>query len=352
MSAKDSKFYEEAYKKLNYFKKQLETYRKQYERDGNIDPKEQAHLNAIQAQYDQVFKAISDRTAKADKEDAAADAAVKKKEAEAKNKQIGPGERLALQNMVKQAAKDLAQSARSSGDRFAIAVMHACEAFKVYTKSKLKELDGEIKAADFLGPMISIVTGGIGSALAKGADAVGAAVEKQILAVAKDTMNKKAKSIGNDSKDLEKAVDELVLGANDTAARLKEVIESVVVKRCDNVIIEVGKGNALNDALTKFITPFIGASEGEVDKLLEKRLGLPNAATAKKTHVEIYKRLVTKFEEKHIEATTSSYEKMEWAARGGGMPDRKRREAEERGRVAARTREAAIDKAPAPAPTR
>lgn len=319
---------EELWKKLEVLRKQLENYRALYKRDGTITKEEQDHLDTIQKKYDEASEVLGERIRAADPD--------------SKKPPISAGEKLALANMVIQAATDLAQSAQIQALSFAGDVSAACVAFQVYSKPRLKALEDEISAADLLGPLISIVTGGIGGALVKGADEVAAVVEAQILKVAQDTMNKKAKSIGKDA-DLETAVGTLVVGATDMATGMKEVVEQQIVKRCTKVTEEVNAGRTLNSSLTAFIEPFIRETPAKISRLLEERLSIPSPGTAKKTQVEIYKNLVSKFEEKHIIASTSNQEKMQWNIKG--IPPQIRRTAEERGTAAAKKRALELTKA-------
>jgi len=323
---------EELWKKLEQLNKQLEKYRALYKSDGTITQKEQDHLDTIQKKYDEASKALQARI----KADADAEAKSKKEKIPAMEKQV-------LIELVLRAADTLAIKAEVNALSFAADVAEACDQFREHSKSRLKALEGEISAADFLGPLISIVTGGIGGALAKGANEVAAKIEGKILSFAKDTMNSKAKSI--DKNDLEAAVGALVKGAKGMADGMKQVVEQEIVKRCTQVNVEVNAGRTLSPQLTAFIEPFIRASPDKISQLLEQHLGLPSPATAKKTRVEIYKNLVTKFEEKHIIATTSNQEKMKWNITG--IPPQIRRNAEERGKAAAKTFESEL-KNPAP----
>ena len=255
-------------------------------------------------------------------------------DAKAKAKAIDPDKKIMYQQMVIQAATNAANGARANAATIGGQVVAACMAFQVYSKSKLDDLEDEISAGDFLGPLVAVVTGGVGGALEElVVDELGKKVVKQLADIAKDKMGEKAKSIGNDSKDLEKAVGALILGANDTATAMTTLVNKTIVPLCDAVIRGVNSNQTLSPELTEFIEPFIMQETGKMDSLFEQRFGLPSPRRAKKTQVQIYQRMVKVFEEKLIISKIPSEEKFSWVI--SGIPMRVHDAAEQRARQAA-----------------
>jgi hypothetical protein len=257
-------------------------------------------------------------------------------------KPIDPDKKIMYQNMVIQAATNAANGARANAATFGGQVVSACMAFQVYSKSKLDELEDEISAGDFLGPLVAIVTGGIGGALEElVVDELGKKVVKQLADIAKDKMAEGAKEIGKDSKDLEKAVGALILGANDTATAMTTMVNKMIVPLCDAVIKGVNSNTTLSPELTEFIEPFIMQEMGKMDSLFESRFGLPTPARAKRTQVHIYEGMVKVFEEKLIISKIPSEEKFSWII--SGIPMQVHYQAEKRARNAAGQREKEIN---------
>jgi hypothetical protein len=272
----------------------------------------------------------------------AKEAAKQEAAAKAKAKAVDPTDKLMLQNLVIQAATNAANGARANASTFGAQVVSACLAFQVYSKAKLDDLEDELSAGDLLGPLVAIVTGGIGGALEElVVDELGKKVAKQLADIAKDKMAEGAKKIGSDTKDLEKAVGALILGANDTATAMTTLVNKMIVPLCDAVIRGVNSNKTLSPELTEFIEPFIMQEIGKMDKLFESRFGLPSPARARKTQVHIYEGMVKVFEEKLIIAAIPSEEKFSWITTG--IPMRVHHAAEAKAKQAAHQRETEIN---------
>lgn len=272
-------------------------------------------------------------------------AAVKMQEqitADMKAAAVGKNDKIMLGNMVVQAATNVSINAKANASFFGRQVIAACTAFQLYSKSKVDELDGEISAADVLGPLISVVSGGIVGALMAGvADPIAKKVVGEMTKLAEGQLKKQAGSIGNGSKDVEKAIKALLLGATDAATAMETVVTKHIMPECKKVIDGVNSGNRLSDQLTAFIEPFIRQDAGAMDALLERRFGLPTPAKSKQTQVKLYKGMVAAFEEVAIKAATPSGEKMEWNITG--VPASVKRKAEERANQAGGQREKEIN---------
>ncbi len=272
------------------------------------------------------------------------EAAVKMQEqitADKKAAAFDKNDKLMFQNMVIQAATNVSTNAKANASFFGRQVIAACTAFQLYSKSKVDELDGEISAASILGPLISVVSGGIVGALMVGvADPIAKKVVGEMAKLAEGQLKKQAGSIGNGSKDVEKAIKALILGATDAATAMESVVTKHIMPECKKVIDGVNSGNRLNDQLTEFIEPFIRQNPSAMDTLLERRFGLPTPAKSKQTQVKLYKEMVKQFEEVAIKAATPSGEKMEWNITG--VPTSVKRKAEERAKQAGSQREKEI----------
>ncbi len=274
-------------------------------------------------------------------------AAVKEQEEIEKAKKaakFSSSEKIMLQNMVIDAANNVATNAKANAAFFGRQVVAACTAFQGYAKSKLDDLEDEISAGDLLGPLVAAVTGGVGEILvAKVVDPIGKRLVQEVSKIVADKITKRAEAIGKGSDDLEKAVHSLVLGATDMATAMEGVVTRTIIPECDKVVAGVNSGKRLSDDLTQFITPFIRQQTGNLDAMLEQRFGLPSPAKSKKVQVRIYQDLVKRFEEKVIIANTASGEKMEWNITG--RPASVGQRADQRAKQAANTREKEMDSA-------
>lgn len=258
-------------------------------------------------------------------------------------KEISRAEERGLEEMIIKTATRVAENARINVLFFGRQVTGACESFKLYSKSELSALDGDFTAGDLLAPLVSIATGGIAGALAGAVeDKVGKFFVKEATKLGNDALNKRTKSLGNDSKDLAKAVDSLVQGAHDALTAMETVVNNTVVKTSDEIIIQVNAGNTLNTELSTFIEPFIRETTSKMDGLLESKFGIPSPAKSKKTQVEIYGGLVEAFEEKLIIAKTPTQERIEWKI--SGVPPEVGRNAKTRSQKAMKDRKDSIDK--------
>ncbi|HTF87377.1 MAG TPA: hypothetical protein VK843_03130 [Planctomycetota bacterium] len=247
-------------------------------------------------------------------------------------------DKIMLQNMVIQAATNVTINGKANAAFFGRQVVAACTAFQVHSKSKLDDLKGELTAGDLLGPLIMVVSGGIvGGLMAGVADPIAKRVVSEMQKLAEGQLKKRAQSIGDSSKDLEKAVQALIQGATDAATAMESVVTKLIMPECKKVIDGVNSGKRLSPELTAFIEPFIRANPTEMDKLLEARFGLPSAAKSKQVQVKIYQDMVQRFEREVIKAATPSSEKLEWVITG--VPDSVGRKAEQRAKQAGQQRE-------------
>lgn len=102
------------------------------------------------------------------------------------------------------------------------------------------------------------------------------------------------------SKDFEELVDKFVQEVKDRANSIEDLVGKVVDKHCDEIIHTVGGRDPLNKEQNTFIEPFIFADIQSADQLIERRLGIPGAASTRKTQLGILNGLDKTFMTEYI----------------------------------------------------
>jgi len=211
-------------------------------------------------------------------------------------------------------AHNVSNRARINAVELATQVESACQAFKLYTDPKLKELENEITASDLVLGLGSIVANAVGGALAsKVANQLGRQLVTQItrqLVKAVDDKAKAASPEKKDERDLRTAVDSIAMGARDSATAITDLVSSTIDPPVNDIVNTVNAGKALSTEQEAFIGPFCMAPDDVVDTFLEG-YGIPNGASAKALQLDVYQALVEKFEEKLIWAKASFRERLE-----------------------------------------
>jgi Zn-dependent peptidase ImmA (M78 family) len=214
---------------------------------------------------------------------------------------------------LRAAARNVSYQAQLNANQFAIQVSFASDAFKSYAEPKIKALEGETTASDLVGSLLSQITETLAGAVTAG---VGSEIGKKISKFAYDkitkTVTEKAKEAASSKQDadaLKKCIDSITLGIKDSATSIQDGVSNILIPKADEIIRKANENQVLTPEEENFIGPFYEAETGQVNEILEG-YGVPSSASAKKTHISLYRRLVAKFEEKLIFAQATFGEKL------------------------------------------
>jgi hypothetical protein len=225
------------------------------------------------------------------------------------------GERGQYKTRVVQGLNLASTRARVNAASYAIEVLHACDAFKVYAEPKLKDLEDEITAGDLAEAVLGVALAVVGGqATSRIVNKIGQEVAKEISKRVSKAMTdsvKKAGSNKKDTDDLRKAVQSLSMGLQDASTLITEGIGQILDPRIQGIVDKVNNNEPLTGEDNDLAGIFYIAGPEVIDEILERDFGIPSIASAKQIHLRLYSGLVEKFEEKYIWATASFREKLE-----------------------------------------
>ena len=193
------------------------------------------------------------------------------------------------------------------GNSYGIAVLNACEDFKVYSKSKIGKLEGEITGAELASVLtntiLSVVGGGATSKIvAKVTNDIG----KSIVGVMSSTFQSgimkgvtKA-SKGDDIKDLKESIDLISKGARDASANMKDQIRIALERIMFDIQTKINRGKDLTFDEEDFTASFYLSSASNLGEDIASYLGIPESSI--EIQINIYQGLVEEFEKKYFMA--------------------------------------------------
>lgn len=194
-------------------------------------------------------------------------------------------------------------------------VMSACDAFENYTEDRIEEIEGEVTGADLVKVLVSvpltILAGNVGGRITS---RVGQEIFKVITSEITGNIEDKAKEVAtnkDDAKALRKAVTFIAQGVKDANTTLSDSVGEVLDPIVDSIIRKTNNNQPLSELENSLAQTFYQAETKVVDRELESFLGIPSTETAADIHVQLFKELVQKFEEKRIWLRSSFKEKLE-----------------------------------------
>jgi peptidoglycan hydrolase-like protein with peptidoglycan-binding domain len=218
---------------------------------------------------------------------------------------VGSAQR--YQDTVKQAARDISKQARINASKFARRVSAGCDDFMVFAKSKIDKLKESEKARhemiDLLAKAFSTAVGA-GVMSVKGHEVAKYVVDK-ILDVLRDKIVAEADSLAKGSRDFEDLVNNFVQRTKDRANAIEDLVAKAVDERSNRIITAMNNSQPLSKEDDAFIEPFLFANVTDADALLERQLGIPGAARAKKVQLDILRGLVAAFMKQYLTETDS-----------------------------------------------
>jgi hypothetical protein len=220
-----------------------------------------------------------------------------------------------LKNKVMTAAIQATNVAKASALFYGQAVVGACESFRAIAGEQLEKRKARLEKAALVGELVfglvGALSGGVGEPLKELVGAGETAAE--LIKLAGETLAKQANKVGDN---LDNVPNELVAHATLYSNAVTQLVIKTIKPRFDLIHDAVLAGKTLSPKQTALIEPFILQNDANMDTALQGIFGLPSSATAKKTQILIYKKLVQALTEKLIIADATDTEKMSWVGEG------------------------------------
>jgi hypothetical protein len=217
---------------------------------------------------------------------------------------------------VRQVAKDVSAQARINAMRFASRVTAGCDDFVIFAKAKINKLKEQEEAraqmADLLAKGFSMAVGSVAMARIEGE--VAKYVADKIIDILRDNIVDQAKALATSSKKFEELVDRFVQNTKDRANAIEDLVGKAVDEHANRIIKAMDAGEPLSKEDDAFIDPFVFADVKGADSLLEQKLGIPGAASAKKVQLSIVRHLVEAFMKQYLIATSTGTDDIERAS--------------------------------------
>jgi hypothetical protein len=217
------------------------------------------------------------------------------------------------QDTVRQAARDVSKQARINAAKFARRVTAGCDDFVVFAKAKIGKLK---EAEEARAQMIDLLAKGFSMAVGAGVVShidgeVAKYVADKIVDLLRDKLVDKAKALASSSKDFEELVDKFVQNTKDRANAIEDLVGKAVDEHANRIINAMNANEPLSKEDDAFIEPFVFADVKGADALLERRLGIPGAASAKKVQLSILRGLVAAFMKQYLTETATETDNIE-----------------------------------------
>lgn len=229
------------------------------------------------------------------------------------------------------------------GNSYAVEVLNACGDFENYTATRIRDLEDEITGAE----LASILMGGALSlvaprALTRIAEGIGREVATIIADTIKDKIKESVKdgvSNGDDVEALRQAVRKITQGARDASSIMRQRIQDTLSPQISAIQTKLRDRTPLTDDEIGLAFSFVDKTSEELDAQVSEQMGVPDAAEAIDTRIDIFERLITDFEAKRFLIVGTLRQHIEYSMRAGQRSGAQIWGGEQAARAAAERRE-------------